>query len=188
VKNRVWKIVTLGFIVVAINTPLITYASASTVGQAPVDATVISSGSSTSTGIFVRTVGSGQSTLLAPSPLVSGYCELIAEYVHLSTSTVNNLAGNAVVKCHGTSIRITSIHVTLYKAGLIDHFLTGPYSAGYADSASPYYYSIFKTPCNSSTLSTYWSTAYGTGTYPDGSPTQATVTSPKFPLTCGTSW
>jgi len=185
-RNR--RILSLSLAIVALNTLSITYAYSRPTDSVPIAGPTSSPGLAGQTAIFARSTTSSSTTSLLVSPLATGYCELIAEYVHLSQSTFNNVAANAVVKCYGTSIRISSIHVTLYKAGVIDHYLTGPYSAGYANTASPFYYSIFKSPCNSSITSTYWSIAYGAGTYPDGAPTQATVVSPRFPLACGTPW
>ena len=126
---------------------------------------------------------------VALSAIAPGYCELNATTVHMSSSTPNNIAADATVRCAlGTSIRISSMVVTLHKAGFINHYLTGPNYGGYADYWSSLYYSMFKTSCNSATSSIYWSTVHAVGVYSDGSPTSADAISPTVTLNCGTSF
>lgn len=146
-------------------------------------------GSTASSGIFSRSTPQslpGSSTLSAASV---GYCTLNATNVHFSTYSPNNLGANALVTCIGDSIRISYISVTLYKDGLIEHYLTGFPSAGYASPQTPFEYNIFKTSCISSAASVYWSTAVAHGNYAsDGANTSATSTSPRIQLYCGTSF
>lgn len=116
----------------------------------------------------------------------SGYCYLQATNVHYSSSTFGSIAADALVTCTGTSIRISSLSVTLYKFGSIPHYLVGANLAGTAYPSKPFQYNIFKTLCSNQTSSLYWSVATAHGTYSDGSDSYAMAISPIQPLSCGT--
>ena len=137
-------------------------------------------------GEFTRSSGVASTALTSTSGLT---CSLNATNVHMSTSTPGSFAADAIVTCHpGISITINSVVVTLHKAGLIPHYLTGPNLSGAAYSYSSFYYNAFKTICTTTTSSVYWSTAHGTGVYSDGTYSVADATSPQLSVSCGTSF
>lgn len=178
-KNNLRAIITI-LVVVTVSIPGVTYAASdSTVSIIPL----------ATNGIFAHPGVQSQSASQSASAASTGYCYLNATNVHLSTSSPNNVAADAVITCDsGQSIRISSLVVTLHKSGLVDHYLTGPTGGGVATFSSPLYYNSFKTLCSSSTSSTYWSTAHAIGVYADGTNTTADVTSPSFSLACGTTF
>jgi hypothetical protein len=135
-----------------------------------------------STGTFSRV----PSPSTKASTTSTGYCYLQATNVHMAASIPGSIAANALITCSGTSIRISSITVTLYKSGLIPHYLVGNSLAGNASTTRPLQYNIFKTNCANPTQSTYWSKAVAFGTYADGSQTYATAVSSTQNLYCGT--
>jgi hypothetical protein len=140
----------------------------------------------TPNGLFFPAPGS------TPNDISRSYapqtCYLNATNVHTSTSTQNNVAADAIVSCKGSSIRITSMRVTLYKNGFpFPHYLTGPNLSGFANSLNTLEYNSFKNPCNNFNLTSYWSVATAYGVYPDGVAANATSTSPVFQLLCGTT-
>jgi hypothetical protein len=135
-----------------------------------------------STGYFAK----APSTSTKAATASTGYCYLQATNVHMATSIPGSIAADALITCSGTSIRISSVTVTLYKNGLIQHYLVGNSLAGNASTSRPFEYNIFKTNCSNPTTSTYWSKAVAYGTYADGSQTSATAVSPPQNLSCGT--
>jgi hypothetical protein len=134
------------------------------------------------TGYFTKAPSSSTKAATAST----GYCYLQATNVHMATSIPGSIAADALITCSGTSIRISSVTVTLYKNGLIQHYLVGSSLAGTASTSRPFEYNIFKTNCSNPTTSTYWSKAVAYGTYADGSQTNATAVSPPQILSCGT--
>ena len=120
------------------------------------------------------------------SSATTGFCYLQATNVHMASSIPGSIAADALVTCSGTTIRISSITVTLYKSGILPHYLVGQSLAGYASTSKPLQYNIFKTACSNQNISTYWSKAVAYGTYADGSETYATSVSPVQNLSCGT--
>jgi hypothetical protein len=116
----------------------------------------------------------------------TGFCYLQATNVHMASSIPGSIAADALITCSGTTIRISSVTVTLYKNGLIPHYFVGNSLAGNASTSRPLEYNIFKMNCSNPTTSTYWSKAVASGTYADGSQTYATAISPPQNLSCGT--
>lgn len=116
-------------------------------------------------------------------------CVINADYVHWSESVPGYIKANAWILCTGTTFTITSFQVTLYKGGLIPHYLTGPSISGTAKDGVKFWYLVFPTACSSSTSSTYWSKAVVYGYYA-GNPnlTSGTSWSEARPLDCGTTW
>lgn len=116
-------------------------------------------------------------------------CVMKADYVHWSESVPGSIKANAWVECTGTTFTITSFQVTLYKGGLIPHYITGPSISGIAKDGIKFWYLVFPTACSSSTSSSYWSKAVVYGYYA-GDPSLSTGTSwsTAQPLDCGTTW
>ena len=133
-------------------------------------------------GLFSR----DQSPSIKASPASTGFCYLQATNVHMASSIPGSIAADALVTCSGTTIRISSITVTLYKNGFLPHYLVGQSLTGYASTSRALQYNNFKTPCSNQTISTYWSKAVAYGAYADGSETYATSLSPVQNLSCGT--
>lgn len=120
------------------------------------------------------------------SSATTGFCYLQATNVHMASSIPGSIAADALVTCSGITIRISSITVTLYKSGILPHYLVGRTLAGYASTSKPFQYNVFKTACSNQNISTYWSKSVAYGTYADGSETYATSISPVQNLSCGT--
>jgi hypothetical protein len=142
---------------------------------------------SATNGVITKTSSGTVSTMLA-----SNTCVITASYVHMSTSTPNNIKADAYIDCTVEPFYITFLQVTLYKTGLIPHYISGPIvSSSTVYKNIRYWYESFAVPCSSKTASNYYSVANVKGYYASDPVNLATgtFTSPtQNGLPCGTTW
>lgn len=134
---------------------------------------------------------SSSSTLTVQTTSLGAPCMLTADYVHMSSSTLNNVKADAHIDCTNDIFVITSMRVRMHKKGLIPHYYDGPLvTSGTARAGAPYWYKSFALPCSTTAQSIYWSTAYVYGYYLSnpGVTASAQVRSPEQLIWCGTSW
>ena len=134
----------------------------------------------------ITTIGSSSTLAVAAATTP---CVIKADYVHWSDSVPGYIKANAWVECTGTTFTITSFQVTLYKEGLIQHYITGPSISGIAQDGIKFWYLVFPMACSNATPSSYSSKAVVYGYYAGSSSLSTGVsTSPPQPLDCGTTW
>jgi hypothetical protein len=138
-------------------------------------------------GLISRTSNGSVSMLTAPNT-----CIITASYVHMSSSTPNNVKADAYIDCSVEPFYITFLQVTIYKTGLITHYISGPIvNSGTVYKNIRFWYQNFTVPCSTSTGSNYYSVANVKGYYASDPVNLATgtFTSPtQYGLPCGTTW